>query len=82
MKKRLSIAASIIFLYSLSKFSLNLVQNWQGLASKTRVDEVGLALLFLGLMLQLWQEKSATAWMPMITTAIAFSTATQLMMVR
>ena len=78
MEMRLSVIASLIFLASLSEFCLELARHWQSLGSQVRMDGVYLAGIFLGLMLQLWREKSKTVWMLMMTAAIAFVTVTHL----
>jgi len=78
MGKRMSVLMTVIFLASLLEFCLHLAHDWKSLTSQVRMDEVYLAGLFLALMLQLWHEKSETAWMLMTTAVIAFVTATHL----
>jgi len=78
VEKRMSMLMTLVFLASLVEFSLHLAHDWRSLSSQVRMDEVYLAGLFLALMLQLWHEKSKTAWMLMTTVAIAFVTATHL----
>jgi len=76
----MSICAGLIFLASFLEFCLHLAHDWRNLGSQVRLDEVYLAGLFVAMMFQLWHEKSKTAWMPTTTTAIAFVTATHLVM--
>lgn len=78
MEKRASVVMSVVFVASLWEFCSHLIHDWGSLGSQVRMDEVYLAGLFLALMIQLWREKSKTAWMPMTITAIAFVTATHL----
>jgi hypothetical protein len=60
------------------EFCNHLAHDWRKLGSQVRLDEVFLAGLFLVLMVQLWNEKSKTAWMLMTTATIALATATHL----
>jgi hypothetical protein len=74
----MSVVASVVFLVSLAQFCYHTAHAWRNLDPQIRIDEVFLAGLFVGLMLQLWREKSKTAWMLMTTAAVAFVTATHL----
>jgi hypothetical protein len=80
MEKRMSVIISLVFLASFVEFSNHLIHDWRNLGSQVRLDEVFLAGLFLALMVQLWNEKSKTAWMLMTTATIAFATATHLVL--
>ena len=74
----MSVAASLLFLASLAEFCWHLAFEWRTLDSQIRLDELFLAGLFLSLMAQLWRERSKTVWMPMVTVAVTFITATNL----
>jgi hypothetical protein len=76
----MSIAMSVVFLGSLAQFCLHLARNWPSLGRIARMDQVYLAVLFSALMLQLWREKTKTAWMLMTTCTILFVTATHLVL--
>jgi len=76
----MSVVMSLVFLASFVEFCNHLSRDWRNLGSQVRLDEVFLAGLFLALMVQLWNEKSKTAWMLMTTATIAFATTTHLVL--
>jgi hypothetical protein len=80
MEKRISVVSGITFIALLLMFSMRLAHQWSGLNQKARLDEVYLACLFLGLMVQLWRDKAKTRWIQMTTTTVIFLTLTHLLM--